>query len=263
MDEAFAAQGSADTPLRVMTPQDLFYILARIDACKTPECLRTDLLECLLPFGFKGFTIAVDRKLKSISVHAALLATWPKDTNEAYVSSGLFHKDPVMVKSHTAIEAFVWDMSVYDASDPDHRQLMGMRRALGVDGGIVVPVMENMGGRTVLFISGVNFPKCKETLLMLRLIVQHVVARLNLFRTHNLWTEPHTAFVKESHLSPRERQVLGWIAFGKSSRDVAAIMGISEYTVNEHIASAVDKLNASNRTEAVMRAVLMDDIELN
>jgi DNA-binding CsgD family transcriptional regulator len=56
--------------------------------------------------------------------------------------------------------------------------------------------------------------------------------------------------------------VLGWIAFGKSSREAAIIMGISEHTVNDYIASAITKLGASNRTEAVMRAVLTGQIDL-
>jgi LuxR family quorum sensing-dependent transcriptional regulator len=247
---------------RIITPDDLLRILRHLDACESPEELRDVLMDDLRPFGFMGFSIAIDRKMKSLSVHAALLATWPKGTNERYVSSGLFYRDPVMERANRSLEPFVWDLSIYDTGKAEHAQLLGLRRDLGVKGGIVVPVMESMGGRTVLFVSGVDFPHCKDTLLYLRIMLEHVVAKLNLLRSGGIWNEPHTAFVKEAHLSARERQVLGWIAFGKSSREVATIMGLSEHTVNEHIAGAVDKLQASNRTEAVMRAVLMDDIDL-
>jgi DNA-binding CsgD family transcriptional regulator len=64
-------------------------------------------------------------------------------------------------------------------------------------------------------------------------------------------------------LSVRERQVFGWLAFGKTSWDVSVIMSISEHTVNEYIASGVQKLKASNRTEAVMRALLTNQIDLS
>jgi DNA-binding CsgD family transcriptional regulator len=255
-------RAKAPNPVRSFTPEDLLRILRHLDACESPEELRDVLMDGLRPFGFMGFSIAIDRKMKSLSVHAAILATWPKGTNERYVSSGLFYRDPVMERSHRSLEPFVWDLSIYETGKTEHAQLLALRRELGIKGGIVVPVMESMGGRTVLFVSGVNFPHCKDTLLYLRLMLEHVVAKLNLLRSGGSWNEPHTAFVKEANLSSRERQVLGWIAFGKSSREVATIMGLSEHTVNEHIAGAVDKLQASNRTEAVMRAVLTDDIDL-
>ncbi len=57
--------------------------------------------------------------------------------------------------------------------------------------------------------------------------------------------------------------MFGWIAFGKSSRDVAGIMSISEHTVNDYIASVMTKLQASNRTEAVLRALLTNQIDLS
>ncbi len=41
------------------------------------------------------------------------------------------------------------------------------------------------------------------------------------------------------------------------------IMAISEHTVNDHIASAISRLQASNRTEAVMRALLTYQIDLS
>jgi DNA-binding CsgD family transcriptional regulator len=237
-------------------------IVRHLDACESTEELRDVLMNELRSFGFKGFSIAIDRKMKSLAVHAAILATWPKGTNERYVNSGLFYRDPIMNRAHRSFEPFVWDLSAYDPTQPGHSQMLAIRRELGVDGGIVVPVMEAMGGRTVLFLSGVRFPYCKDTLLYLRLILEHAVAQMNRLRNGGSWSEPHTAFVKEALLSTRERQVLGWIAFGKSSREVATIMGLSEHTVNEHIAGAVSKLQASNRTEAVMRAVLTDDIDL-
>jgi DNA-binding CsgD family transcriptional regulator len=249
-------------PVRRFAPDDLMRIVRHLDACESTEELRDVLMNELRPFGFKGFSIAIDRKMKSLAVHAAILATWPKGTNERYVSSGMFFRDPVVERISRSASPIVWDLSIYDLSKPAHAQIHAVRCSLGVTGGIVVPVMESMGGRTVLFLSGVGFPYCEDTTLYLRVILEHVIAQLNRLRGGSTWTEPQTAFVKEAALSTRERQVLGWIAFGKSSREVATIMGLSEHTVNEHIAGAVDKLDASNRTEAVMRAVMTDDIDL-
>jgi DNA-binding CsgD family transcriptional regulator len=244
-----------------ITPVALVDILRRLNACDHPDRLRDTLLECLKPYGFAGFSIAMDRKLKSMSVHVGLMSTWPPGTNEKYVAENLFHTDPVMLRANRSVAPFVWDMSIYDPRRKDHARIIALRTRLGTSGGIVVPLMESMGGRTVWFLSGIGFPRCDETLLALQTILAHVVGRLHALRSPDAWNEPIVVFVKQIPLTAREKQVLGWIAFGKSSRDVAAIMNLSEHTVNEHIATAVTKLKASNRTEAVARALLTGDIE--
>jgi two-component system NarL family response regulator len=56
-------------------------------------------------------------------------------------------------------------------------------------------------------------------------------------------------------LSDREVDVLRLVAAGKSNRDIAVNLSISENTVKFHMKNILIKLNVSNRTEAVMVAV--------
>jgi DNA-binding CsgD family transcriptional regulator len=56
-------------------------------------------------------------------------------------------------------------------------------------------------------------------------------------------------------LTPREREVLGWVAQGKSTREISEILGIAGRTVDEHVKSAGRKLGAANRTHAVAIAL--------
>ncbi len=68
--------------------------------------------------------------------------------------------------------------------------------------------------------------------------------------------EKHVRF-----LTVRERECLKWIAGGKTSVEVAAIMDLSEHTVTHYLTNAANKLNASNRVHAVaiaMRLNLLD-----
>ena len=55
-------------------------------------------------------------------------------------------------------------------------------------------------------------------------------------------------------LSPRQRDVLHWLAQGKSGPEVAIILGISVSTVRVHIRTLICKLNAANIPHAVLRA---------
>jgi DNA-binding CsgD family transcriptional regulator len=51
-------------------------------------------------------------------------------------------------------------------------------------------------------------------------------------------------------LTPREREVLALVAAGKSNREIAAGLAISEHTVARHISNIFDKLGVSSRTAA-------------
>lgn len=51
-------------------------------------------------------------------------------------------------------------------------------------------------------------------------------------------------------LTPREREVLRWLARGKSNAQIGAILGISGATVSKHLEHIYPKLGVENRTAA-------------
>ena len=64
-------------------------------------------------------------------------------------------------------------------------------------------------------------------------------------------TQPATA----SPLSAREHEVLAFLALGRSNKEIAAHMTISEHTVKFHLASIFQKLEATSRSEAVAQGL--------
>jgi DNA-binding CsgD family transcriptional regulator len=54
--------------------------------------------------------------------------------------------------------------------------------------------------------------------------------------------------------SRREVEVLNWLKAGKTSWDISVIMKISERTVNYHVNNIMQKLNVTNRSQAVAEA---------
>jgi two-component system, NarL family, response regulator YdfI len=63
-------------------------------------------------------------------------------------------------------------------------------------------------------------------------------------------------------LTPRELEVLELVTEGLANKAIAERLGISDQTVKFHIASILGKLGASNRTDAVRRAVRMGLVTL-
>jgi LuxR family quorum sensing-dependent transcriptional regulator len=56
--------------------------------------------------------------------------------------------------------------------------------------------------------------------------------------------------------------VLGWVAQGKSTREIRKILRIAGRTVDEHVKAAGHKLGAVNRTHAVAIALREGIVEV-
>lgn len=68
-------------------------------------------------------------------------------------------------------------------------------------------------------------------------------------------------------LSEREKEVLGQLAHGRTNREIAQALHVSEETVKTHVGNILSKLQLSHRTQAVIYAlkrglVSIDDIDL-
>ena len=63
------------------------------------------------------------------------------------------------------------------------------------------------------------------------------------------------AAAMENPLSERERECLYWVSAGKTTDEVAVILGVSSNTVNSYVAHAIQKFGASNRAMAMATAI--------
>jgi DNA-binding NarL/FixJ family response regulator len=58
-----------------------------------------------------------------------------------------------------------------------------------------------------------------------------------------------------AHLTPRELQVLDGLAAGRSNREIARSLTLSEKTVKTHVSAILTKLGVQDRTQAALHAV--------
>jgi DNA-binding NarL/FixJ family response regulator len=74
-----------------------------------------------------------------------------------------------------------------------------------------------------------------------------IMARLAGVARNQLWS-------KQVDLNEREVETLTWAARGKTSAEIAQILGLSKRTVDFHIDNAREKLGAATRVEAAIKA---------
>ena len=78
----------------------------------------------------------------------------------------------------------------------------------------------------------------------------HASGHVSVLRDHALSSDGFT-----EALTPREQEVLAHVAQGMSNKAIAEALRISDQTVKFHVAAIIAKLGASNRTDAVRRAI--------
>ena len=61
-------------------------------------------------------------------------------------------------------------------------------------------------------------------------------------------------FDRHKAMTPREAEVLGWIARGKTNSEIARLLFISPHTVRKHIENIFEKLGVRTRTAAALYA---------
>lgn len=114
---------------------------------------------------------------------------------------------------------------------------------------------------------------CLPYKVILNLIVPHLHAALVRLMTEEYVSSairnygadkpgPHPSASSPPHaksacfdITERERQILKWIAAGKSNWEIGKILLISEFTVKNHVQNVLKKMSATSRAQAAIKAV--------
>jgi LuxR family transcriptional regulator, quorum-sensing system regulator BjaR1 len=213
------------------------------------------VLKWLPAFHLKFFTYASVRHFGDFVVHRRIASNAPDTTQKRFENPVLFSNDPVIVRSRTDQFPFFWDLGIYKPDEfKAHADLLAIRHELDVTGGLCVPILEPLGWRSVFYFTGEK-PD----------VYQQLLPSVTMFSyaAHNAFMRLRNGGDKEDIaglLTPREREMLLWLASGRSSREIAEVLKISGLTVNKHIDNLVHKLGAKNRTDAVIKGVMFDEI---
>jgi two-component system, NarL family, response regulator LiaR len=69
--------------------------------------------------------------------------------------------------------------------------------------------------------------------------------------------------VAAEELTPRETEVLRHLALGRTNKDIATAMSVSEETIKTHVGHLLAKLGAENRTQAIVQALKLGLVGLD
>ena len=153
----------------------------------------------------------------------------------------------------------VWsEVTARTALTPEQADMVRDAALAGIVDGVTIP-FRPLSGRDFSYLSLAVRGDQEDAvpLILKNAPLLRVIANLIHARATDLLRGYIVPFPSFSLLSPRQRQVLQWIADGKTDWEVARILGVSEKAVKFHIAGARRKLDAVNRTHAVAKSLAM------
>jgi LuxR family quorum sensing-dependent transcriptional regulator len=173
-----------------------------------------------------------------------------------YEHDQLYRHDPVTSRLRTAKAPFRWSEIVIDRRrQPEAWRALGSFRAFGKHEGLSVPIAGPDGFRGYVSLAGRQIDDAPDTMpaiQMVSLFAFGAVERLSRAEIRRV----------QGALTAREREVLRWIAVGKTQSEVGEILSISERTVEEHLRNARTKLGTVTTAHSVALALSTREISL-
>ncbi len=209
--------------------------------------------EILKDYGYDRFCYSLLTDHPSLGLNAGhgIVANYPEDWMAHYKASHYEKKDPVPLHGSETLRPFTWD-SIQQTRElkADAKKVMNEAKEAGLLDGVAIPICGHNGE-----LAGVGMASSTGG-------IRPDVGVLRKLRV--LATEFHLAFtdlekkdrtVGNVHLTNREKEILLWVAEGKSDSIIGDIIGVSHAAIRFHMSNIFKKLGANERTLATVKAI--------
>lgn len=249
-----------------MTEMTIIALLNRITAASSIDEVWGLATAHFAEMGFQranyGFTRF--RHLKTIGDpdDALFLSTCDADYVKRYFQGGFYAKTPVFRWAERSSGActWTWVKEAFEAGKLSTEEAEAVRQnlAMGVTAGISVSFPEvssrSKGALGLIADAGLTaadvdalFAARKDEILAVANVMHLTIVHLPQLTRHRA-------------LSPRQREALEWVADGKTTQDVALLMGVSPAMVEKHLRLAREALAVETTAQAVAKGALLNMI---
>lgn len=199
-------------------------------------------LKYFIAFTLPGFEA---EKLSAYSI----VSNWPQDLLARYDASRMVRRSAGIRKLRVTTVPFSCSAPEWagEGTEEDCAAFAALLGAHDIRSAHFFPVHDALGNRGAIVWSGEKEELPLDDRLMLQMVSIHLFNRLA--EIGAAWKSGQVM------LTEREIQCLSWTAAGKTSLEIAEILGLSEHTVNHYLNQVTRKLEAVNRTQAVVKAI--------
>ncbi|MGO8778931.1 MAG: helix-turn-helix transcriptional regulator [Rhodomicrobium sp.] len=231
--------------------QQTYDAIERLNRAVTPKGVCDALTSFTSRFGLTSMvagTKPLARELDGDGMKKhLLLSTYPLGWLQRYCQNYL-HIDPVMRHIQSKPAPFLWAEAASGDLEPAARTMFGEAAEFGLKAGFTVPMLTLDGAFAAVSLAGPAAELPPEGRGMISLISNFALGRAIELRNRG-------SRRKLTKLTGREVECLKWAAEGKSEWEIGQILGLSEHTVDRHMANARRKLGARTRGQAIATAM--------
>jgi len=233
--------------------------ISKIQSSNDMDELKKILFEIQkkLNFDFILYNIQSSSSFKETSFFS--LGNFPSSWMEKYSEQDYGKIDPIVRHCSTSQTPICWHPFYNDTDDKIYNFFQDIKK-YNLLGGVSIGLRGNSGEIGILSLAKSSTLKeddslyCNAVLFITSLQAHIHTAVIKLLNTHNK---------SDLSLTKREIECLTWTAEGKTSMEIANILGVSESTIIFHIKNSITKLEVSNRSQAISKAILTGLISTN
>jgi len=209
--------------------------------------------DVLKDYGYDRFcySLVTDHPSLGLSAGHGIAANYPDDWMSHYKANVYEKKDPVPRHAFDTLRPFTWE-SLHETRElkADEKRVMDEAKEAKLLDGIAIPICgpngELAGVGMASSLGGIR-PDAKVLRKLQALAMQFHLAFTDLEKTDRA--------VGNVHLTSREKEILSWVAEGKSDSIIADIIGVSHAAIRFHMNNIFKKLGANERTLATVKAL--------
>ncbi|MFV5345305.1 LuxR family transcriptional regulator AbaR [Acinetobacter oleivorans] len=203
--------------------------------------------------GFDYCAYGMQSPLSIAEPKTIMLNNYPEAWQKRYVKQQYVRVDPTVQHCMLSLQPLVW--SSQSANTQSQKDFWEEARSYGLNVGWAQSSRDFIGTRGMLTLARSTDQLSEKeqkdqytNMFWLSQTVHSSIAKIvneTEFAQFNLY------------LTNREKEVLRWTAEGKTSAEIAQILGVTERTVNFHLGNSMQKLNVNNKISAAIRAVML------
>jgi LuxR family transcriptional regulator, quorum-sensing system regulator BjaR1 len=233
-----------------------FETIEALGRLSSPQAIINRLAEYLSRYGFTAFVVSGLPPQAEQVEPSILLNGWPKDWYIRYMQANHYRHDPCVRTCFNTIEPFVWsELPPSVVNQPKSKLVMSDAAEFGLKDGLCVPLHDVHGFQGVVTMAGDRIevpPSARKMVHLTSLYAYGAAERAVRPVTVSAWPR----------LTDREREILRWIAAGKTGWEIGEILGIAEATVSAHMANVRQKLGTRNAAHSVAEALRRHEFRL-
>ena len=238
-----------------MAPPDHARFIAALAAASSVEELHGVCSDLCHSYGFDHFIYGARTPVSFVNPSLFILSGFPLPWWEHYKTHNYFQLDPTVAHCTQNITPVNWRaLAPLAGADPKVRRFMAEAREHGLRSGVSFP-LHGIRGETAMFSLVTQAEGEQVDRQISRILPEVQLLTSYLHESVNRLVEIREIGTATPQLTDREKECLLWGSEGKTTWEVAQILGISERTVIFHLQNAATKLNVSNRQHAIARAI--------